>query len=117
MMDLRQAGGWRDLARRDVTILNRAPGVSISKTSGAAGIAYWINEHYRLENDDRYTKDSSLVKELKEWVDEMYADGRTTVLSSGEIEKKILEITDINERRGSSSINKANERTDLWGIH
>ena len=98
-------------------ILNRAPGVSISKTSGAAGIAYWINEHYRLENDDRYTKDSPLVKELKEWVDEMYADGRTTVLSSGEIEKKILEITDINERRESSSINKANERTDLWGIH
>lgn len=98
-------------------ILNRAPGVSISKTSGAAGIAYWINEHYRLENDDRYTKDSPLVKELKEWVDEMYADGRTTVLSSGEIEKKILEITDINERRGSSSINKENERTDLWGIH
>ena len=98
-------------------ILNRAPGVSISKTSGAAGIAYWINEHYRLENDDRYTKDSPLVKELKEWVDEMYADGRTTVLSSGEIEKKILEITDINERRRSSSINKANERTDLWGIH
>ena len=98
-------------------ILNRAPGVSISKTSGAAGIAYWINEHYRLENDDRYTKDSPLVKELKEWVDEMYADGRTTVLSSGEIEKKILEITDINERRGNTSINKANERTDLWGIH
>ena len=98
-------------------ILNRAPGVSISKTSGAAGIAYWINEHYRLEGDDRYTKDSPLVKELKEWVDEMYADGRTTVLSSGEIEKKILEITDINERRGNISINKANERTDLWGIH
>lgn len=98
-------------------ILNRAPGVSISKTSGAAGIAYWINEHHRLEGDDRYTKDSPLVKELKDWVDEMYADGRTTVLSSGEIEKKILEITDINERRGNTSINKANERTGLWGIH
>jgi len=98
-------------------ILNRTPGVSISKTSGAAGIAYWINEHHRLEGDDRYTKDSPLVMELKEWVDEMYADGRTTVLSSGEIEKKILEITDINERRGGSSINKANERTDLWGMH
>ncbi len=98
-------------------ILNRAPGVSISKTSGAAGIAYWINEHYRLEGDEKYTKDSPLVMELKEWVDEMYADGRTTVLSSGEIEKKILEITDINERRGSYSINKANEGTDLWGIH
>lgn len=98
-------------------ILNRPPGVSISKTSGAAGIAYWINEHYRLEGDDRYAKDSPLVIELKYWVDEMYADGRTTVLSTKEIEKKILEITDINERRGSSSINRAKERTDLWGIH
>lgn len=103
-------------------ILKRAPGVSVSKTSGAAGIAYWINDHYRLGEKDRYTKDSPLVIRLKEWVDEMYADGRTTVLSSMELEKKILEITDIDERKGLSSINNSEsidlkERTDLWGIH
>ena len=88
-------------------ILKRAPGVSVSKTSGAAGIAYWINDHYRLTGDDKYTKDSPLVMKLKEWVDEMYSDGRTTVLSTKELEKKILEITDISERRGGNSINES----------
>ena len=86
-------------------ILKRSPGVSVSKTSGAAGIAYWLNERYKLDGEDRYTKDSPLVKELKVWVDELYADGRTTVVSTGELDKKILEITDLNERRGSVSIN------------
>ena len=70
-------------------ILNRAPGVSVSKTSGLAGIAYWMNEHYRLTGSDKKTKDDELVKQLKEWVDEMYADGRTTSLSTGEMEEKI----------------------------
>ena len=70
-------------------ILNRAPGVSVSKTSGLAGIAYWMNEHYRLTESDKKTKDDELVKQLKEWVDEMYADGRTTSLSTGEMEEKI----------------------------
>ena len=86
-------------------ILNRAPGVSVSKTSGAAGIAYWINKHYHLKGEDRYTKDSPLVKELKSWVDKVYEGGRTTVISTGELEQKILEITDINERKGNDSIN------------
>ena len=104
-------------------ILNRAPGVSVSKTSGAAGIAYWINEHFHLKDEDKYTKDSPLVVRLKELVDMIYEGGRTTVLSTGEIEQKILEITDINERKGKLSINtednteKTFVRTDLWGIH
>ena len=65
-------------------LLNRSPGVSISKTSGAAGIAYWINEHYDRHGDEKFTKDDKLVKDLKIWVDEMYADGRTTSLSTQE---------------------------------
>ncbi|MCQ2386776.1 MAG: hypothetical protein MJ078_08970, partial [Clostridia bacterium] len=32
-------------------LLNRPATVEISKTSGAAGIAYWINQNYRLEGD------------------------------------------------------------------
>ena len=72
-------------------ILNRAPGVAISNTSGLAGIAYWINEHYGLAGSDMVTKDSDMVKRLKEWVDEMYSDGRTTCLSNRELEDKIEE--------------------------
>ena len=73
-------------------LLNRAPGVAVSKTSGAAGIAYWINEHYQLPENKKVHKDSSLVKDLKTWVDEMYADGRTTSLSNAELENKIREL-------------------------
>ena len=73
-------------------ILGRAPGVSVSKTSGLAGIAYWINEHYGLEGDDKMSKDSPVVAALKDWVDEMYADGRTTSLANKELETKLKEL-------------------------
>lgn len=75
-------------------LLGRTPGVAISKTSGLAGIAYWINEHYELEGEERVHKDSPLVLKMKEWVDEMYADGRTTSLSNKELEGKISELTE-----------------------
>ena len=73
-------------------ILNRAPGVAISKTSGLAGIAYWLNDHYELDENEKMTKDSPLVVELKKWVDDMYADGRTTSLATREIEAKVSEL-------------------------
>ena len=74
-------------------LLNRAPGVSVSKTSGLAGIAYWINERYGLAESEKVKKDDPLVVTLKDWVDEMYADGRTTSLSNQEMEDKIAELT------------------------
>lgn len=74
-------------------LLNRTPGVAISKTSGLAGIAYWLNEHYGLTDEKKMTKDSPMVIRLKEWVDEMYADDRTTSLSNKELEDKIRELT------------------------
>ncbi len=72
-------------------ILGRAPGVTVSKTSGLAGIAYWINEHYGLTGDDKMTKNSPIVIQMKDWVDEMYADGRTTSLATKELEDKLKE--------------------------
>ena len=75
-------------------LLNRAPGVAVSKTSGLAGIAYWINEHYGLTGEEQMTKASPLVIQLKDWVDVMYADGRTTSLSTGEMEDKVAELTE-----------------------
>ena len=60
-------------------------------------IAYWINEHYGLSEEKKLSKNDDLVKALKEWVDEMYADGRTTSLANSEIENKIRELTDDKE--------------------
>ncbi|HIV80695.1 MAG TPA: 2-isopropylmalate synthase [Candidatus Avanaerovorax faecigallinarum] len=73
-------------------ILGRAPGVAISNTSGLAGIAYWINDHYGLTGSEMVDKDSEIVVKLKEWVDEMYSGGRTTCLSNRELEDKIKEL-------------------------
>ena len=71
-------------------ILNRPAGVTVSSTSGAAGIAYWINSHYRLTGDEMITKKDPLVVKIKAWVDEEYATGRQTVISTAELEKLIV---------------------------
>ncbi len=71
-------------------ILNRSAGVLITKTSGLAGIAYWINEHYRLKGDKTVDKRSPLVIAIKEWVDEQYEIGeRQNSVSDGEMEALI----------------------------
>lgn len=73
--------------------LKRPPAVSISNTSGLAGIAYFINQRYNLEREKALTKQHPLVIKLKEWVDTLYAEGRQTMLADSEIEEKIFELT------------------------
>jgi len=75
-------------------ILNKPAAVTISKTSGLAGIAYWINQNYKLSGADLVSKRDVLVVQLKEWVDEQYEDGRQTSISTDELEEKIFELTD-----------------------
>ena len=66
-------------------ILNRPAEVAISGTSGAAGIAYWINKHYDLTGDREVTKHSDIVVRVKERVDNLYADGRLTLMGDDEL--------------------------------
>ncbi|MBQ8441620.1 MAG: 2-isopropylmalate synthase [Clostridia bacterium] len=74
-------------------ILNRSASVLIGKASGLAGIAYWINENYRLSEGEAVNKKDPLVIALKEWIDKEYEDGRQTSLSVGELEEKIEELS------------------------
>ena len=69
--------------------LNRPALVSVSNTSGTAGIAYWINAYYRLPQERQVDKSSPLVLKVKEWVDKEYEDGRVTVLTDEELVAKI----------------------------
>ncbi len=66
-------------------ILNRAAEVAISNTSGLAGIAYWINKHYRLKGDDAVTKHDAIVVKTKAEIDRAYEDGRTTLMGDDEL--------------------------------
>ena len=74
-------------------LLNRKPTVMIGKTSGLAGIAYWINENYGLKEDAQLDKHSALVVAMKEWIDAEYAGGRQTSLSDQELEAKISQLS------------------------
>ena len=71
-------------------LLGRPAGVTVSSTSGLAGIAYWINCHYRLTGAEAVTKKDPMVAYIKEWVDAQYAEGRQTVISSKELEQLII---------------------------
>lgn len=74
-------------------ILGRPASVSIGKTSGLAGIAYWINNTYQLKGDNALDKKDPLILALKGWIDSEYEDGRQTAISNGELEKKIEELS------------------------
>lgn len=74
-------------------ILNRPASVTVSKTSGLAGIAYWINQNYRLSPEEAISKNDELVIELKKWIDDEYEDGRQTSLTTVELESKIEELS------------------------
>lgn len=66
-------------------LLNRPAKVMITNTSGAAGIAQWINSTYHLQYNDKLTKDNPIVAKIKEWTDEQYDTGRVTAISDPEL--------------------------------
>ncbi len=74
-------------------ILNRAAGVQVSKTSGLAGIAYWINENYHLSDDEKVDKRDPMVVAIKEWVDLEYEAGRVAAMSAYELSTKLNELS------------------------
>lgn len=73
-------------------ILNKPATVQIGKTSGLAGIAYWINQTYGLEGAQKLEKHDDLVQALKAWVDQQYDNGRQTGITDHELEQKIQEL-------------------------
>ena len=69
--------------------LNRPVLVSVSNTSGLAGIAHWMNTYYHLEGERAVDKNSELVHLVKEKVDKQYDDGRVTVMTDAELTEMI----------------------------
>ncbi len=74
-------------------ILNRPAAVSISNTSGLAGIAYWLNMRFKLKEDEMLTKQDWIVIEMKKRIDALYEDGRTTVMGEEELDELVKELS------------------------
>jgi isopropylmalate/homocitrate/citramalate synthase len=83
--------------------LNRPVVVSVSNTSGLAGIAHWINSYYTLKGHEVVNKSNPLVLSIKEWVDNEYEGGRVTVITDDElitiidkVKEELKQVIDIN---------------------
>ena len=74
------------------TLLNRPPKVSITNTSGVAGVAFWVNEYRRKHGEDELPKTDSLIQKIYDWVTEEYDFGRVTMISDAELEQKYKEL-------------------------
>jgi isopropylmalate/homocitrate/citramalate synthase len=68
-------------------ILNRPPSVAINDKSGVAGIAHWINSHFGLTGKDAISKYHPGIQKIYKKVVKIYNQGRTTALSSEEMER------------------------------
>ncbi len=75
-------------------ILKKPASVAIGRDSGLAGIAFWMNHNYNLEGTEKMEKTDPLVQKVKERIDREYEDGRTSTLSTAELEKIIEELSD-----------------------
>lgn len=68
-------------------ILNRPIKVTITDKSGAAGIAYWINQRLGLKDEAKIDKRHPSVLKIYNWIEKQYNEGRTTSISDEEMEK------------------------------
>jgi citrate (Re)-synthase len=85
------------------TILNRPVVVAVNEYSGIAGIAAWINTYFRLKNDKKIDKKDLRIQVIKDWVDEQYKNGRTTVITNDELELIVRrEMSDLFTQRDTT---------------
>ena len=67
-------------------ILNRPATVAVDSHSGLAGVAHWMNSYFRLQGEHMVDKQDPLVVAVKEKVDDLYTQGRNTVMGDEELE-------------------------------
>lgn len=70
-------------------ILNRPPYISVSNTSGLAGIAFWMNDYYELPEEQKINKNDPLVIEMKKIIDAEYDAGRNSIMGDDELDNMV----------------------------
>ena len=65
-------------------ILNRPAMVAVDSTSGVAGVAHWLNGMFGLKGEALDKKHPAVV-EMRKRIDEMYAEGRNSVMTEEEL--------------------------------
>lgn len=66
-------------------ILNRPAMVAVDATSGVAGVAHWVNGMFNLKQDKALDKKHPAIMEMRRRIDELYAEGRNSVMTEEEL--------------------------------
>lgn len=72
-------------------LLSCPPKVSVTNTSGLAGIAFWLNQYNKKRGKEEVSKKDPIVKWINDWVEKQYENGRVTIISDKELEDKVKE--------------------------
>lgn len=70
------------------SILDRPPKVSVTNTSGVAGVAFWVNQYNKKLGLPAVSKNDPVVVKIYYWVCEQYDQGRITMISDEELEEQ-----------------------------
>ncbi len=70
-------------------ILNRPIGIAIADKAGVAGIALWINMHYKLSEGKEVDKRHPGIAKMNDKILKEYEKGRMTAISDEELEKLV----------------------------
>lgn len=70
------------------SILDRPPKVSVTNTSGVAGVAFWVNQYNKKLDLPAVSKNDPVVVKIYSWVCEQYDQGRITMISDEELEEQ-----------------------------
>ncbi|MCF6465510.1 2-isopropylmalate synthase [Clostridium sp. Cult2] len=71
-------------------VLGRPPLVAVNSYSGLAGIAAWINGYFRLDGSGKINKNDSRIVAIKKWIDDEYANGRTSNIRNDELKELVF---------------------------
>jgi len=68
-------------------LLSRPIAIAITDKSGKAGLAHWINTHYKLSGTETIDKKHPGITRMYQHIVKEYEDGRMTTMSDEELEK------------------------------
>ena len=70
-------------------LLNRPLRVSVTDKSGLAGIVHWLDGYFNLAEDHKIDKRHPGIIRIWNWVEEQYAQNRTTSISDAEMVEQV----------------------------
>ncbi len=73
-------------------LLKRPVTVAVDAHSGLAGIAHWMNSHFKLKGEAAMGKQEPLIVAIKSEIDKEFTEGRTTAFGDDELEMIIREV-------------------------